>query len=78
MWIGCQRRDPPALPPGKSQYQFYSRLGEPQGRSGRLLKNLAATRMRSPQRPALSDSLCQQSNPGPPPSLEEQKVLKRK
>jgi hypothetical protein len=30
-----QHHDPAALHPGKVQYPSYSRLGEPQGRSGR-------------------------------------------
>jgi hypothetical protein len=29
---------PVALPPGKTQYPLYRRLGGPQGRSGRVLK----------------------------------------
>ena len=34
------------LPPGKTQYPFYRRLGGPQGRSGRA-ENLVPTRIRS-------------------------------
>jgi len=34
------------LPPGKTRYQFYRRLGGPQGRSGRA-ENLVPTRIRS-------------------------------
>jgi len=33
------------LPPGKTRYQFYRRLGGPQGRSGRV-ENLVPTRIR--------------------------------
>jgi hypothetical protein len=38
MGVGGQLRAPAALPPGKTRYQFYRRLGEPQGRSGRVRK----------------------------------------
>ena len=34
------------LPPGKTRYLFYKRLGEPQGRSG-LAENLVPTGIRS-------------------------------
>jgi len=34
MGAGGQRHAPAALPPGKTQYPLYRRLGEPQGRSG--------------------------------------------
>ena len=38
MGVGDQRHAPAALPPGKTQYPLYSRLGGPQGRSGRVRK----------------------------------------
>jgi len=44
------------LPPGKTRYPFYRRLGVPQGRSGRT-ENLVPTGIRSPDRPARSQSL---------------------
>jgi hypothetical protein len=31
MGVGCQRHAPAALPPGKTRYPLYSRLGGPQG-----------------------------------------------
>jgi len=34
--VGGQRHTPAALPPGKTQYPLYRRLGGPQGRSGRV------------------------------------------
>jgi hypothetical protein len=37
-WVSGQRHTPAALPPGKSRYPLYSRLGGPQGRSGRVRK----------------------------------------
>jgi hypothetical protein len=34
--VGGQRHTPAALPPGKTRYALYRRLGGPQGRSGRV------------------------------------------
>ena len=36
--MGGQCHAPAALPPGKTRYPFYRRLGGPQGRSGRVRK----------------------------------------
>ena len=36
--MGGQRYTPAALPPGKTRYPLYRRLGGPQGRSGRMRK----------------------------------------
>jgi hypothetical protein len=36
--VGCQRNDPATLPPGKTRYPLYNRLGRPQGRSRRVRK----------------------------------------
>ena len=38
MGVGGQHHAPPASPPGKTQYPLYRRLGESQGRSGRMRK----------------------------------------
>ena len=38
MEVGGQRHAPAALPPGKTRYPFYRRLGGPQSRSGRVRK----------------------------------------
>ena len=38
MSVGGQRHAPAALPPGKTLYPLYSKLGGPQGRSGRVRK----------------------------------------
>ena len=38
MEVGGQHHAPAALPPGKTRYPLYRRLGRPQGRSGRLRK----------------------------------------
>jgi len=55
--VGVQRQAPVALPPVKTRYPLHRRLGEPQGWSGLMRKNLAPTRIRSPDRPARSESL---------------------
>ena len=55
--MGCQRHAPAALPPGKTRYPLYRRLGEPQGRSGRVRKIPSPTGIRSPDRSARSESL---------------------
>ena len=36
MWVGGQRHAPAALPPGKTRYSTYRRLGGPQGQSERV------------------------------------------
>jgi hypothetical protein len=40
MGVGGQRYSPAALPPGKTQYPLYRRLGGPQGPSGQVRKIL--------------------------------------
>ena len=52
----------PTLPPGKTQHPLHRRLGGPQGRSGRA-ENLVPTGIRSPDRPARSQSLYRLSYP---------------
>jgi hypothetical protein len=47
----------PLYPPGKTRYPLYRRLGGPQDRSGQGRKISAPTGIRSPDRPARSDSL---------------------
>ena len=56
---GCEwsaARPGHTLAPGWKRYPFYRRLGEPQGRSGRV-ENLVPTVIRSQDRPARSQSL---------------------
>jgi len=36
--VGGQRHAPTTLPPAKTRYPLYRKLGEPQGRSGRVRK----------------------------------------
>jgi len=38
MGVGGQRHAPAALPPGKTRYPLYRRLGGPHGRSGQVRK----------------------------------------
>jgi len=63
--VGGQSHAPAALPPGKTRYPLYRRLGGLQGRCGRVRKISPPTGIRSPDRPALSESLYQLSYPGP-------------
>jgi hypothetical protein len=51
------------LPPGKTRYPLYRRLGGPQGRSGQAQKISPPTGIRSPNRPARSQSLYRLSYP---------------
>ena len=53
------------LPPGKTRYPFYRRLGGPQGRSERA-ENFFPTGIRSPDRPARSSVAIPTELPGPP------------
>ena len=63
--MGGQRHAQAALAPGKTRYPLYKRLGGSRGRSGRVGENLAPTGIRSPDRPARSESLYRLSYPGP-------------
>jgi len=54
--MGGQPHAPAALPPGKTRYSLYRRLGA---------ENLAPTGIQSPDRPACSESLYRLSYPGP-------------
>ena len=38
MGVGGQCHNPAALPPGKTRYRLYRRLGRPQGLSGQMQK----------------------------------------
>jgi len=61
-----QRYAPVALPPEKTRYPLYRRLGWPQGRTGQVWKILPPppTGIRSPDRPDRSESLYRLSSPG--------------
>jgi hypothetical protein len=56
MWVGEQRYHPAALPPGKTRYPLYwSWMGPGPVWTG--TENLAPTGVRSPNRPARSESV---------------------
>jgi hypothetical protein len=55
--MGGRRHAPAALPLGKTRYAMYSGLGGPQGGSVRVRKISSYTGIRSPDRPARSESL---------------------
>ena len=61
-WLAT--RPGPTLPPGKTRYPLYRRLGGPQGRSGEA-ENLAPNGIRSPDRPARSSVAIPTELPGP-------------
>ena len=63
--VSGQRHAQAVLPPGKKRYPLYRRLGRPQGRSGRVRKISSPTGIRSPDRPARSESLYRLGHPGP-------------
>ena len=65
MRVGGQRHAPAALPPGKTRYPLYSRLGGAPGPFWKGAENLAPNGIRSPDRPARSESLYRLSYPGP-------------
>ena len=56
MWVGGQRHAPAVLPPGKTRYRYW-RLGETQGRSGRVRKISHPNGTRSPDRQKRGKSL---------------------
>jgi hypothetical protein len=60
--VGGQRHSPVALPPRKTRYSLYRRLGRPQGLSGQVRKISPTTRVRSSDRPAHSKSLYRSQN----------------
>ena len=63
--LGGQHHALAALPPGKTRYPLFWRLGGPQGRSGKVRKISPPTGIRNPDRPALSELLYGLSYPGP-------------
>jgi len=54
---GSASRPGRSLPPGKTRYPLYRRLGGPQGQSGQVRKISPPTGIRSPDHPACSQSL---------------------
>jgi hypothetical protein len=74
MEVGCQRHAPAALPQGKSRYPFVSKSGWASEPVWTGEENLAPTGIRSPDRPARSESLYRLTYPGS--SEEKQGGLK--
>jgi hypothetical protein len=65
MGVGGERHAPATLPPGKTLYPLYEKLGGPPGPAWTRVENLAPTGIRSPDLRAHSESLYQLSYPGP-------------
>ena len=70
---GSAARPSRSLPPGKTRYPLYRRLGGPQGRSGRG-ESLAPTGIRSPDRPARSSVATRNELPGPHLSVRHNSI----
>ena len=66
MGMGGQRHAPAALPPGKNPVPIVEEAGWVPGPVWTSEENLAPTGIRSPDRPAHSESLYRLSYPGPP------------
>ena len=60
---GSASRPGRSLPPGKTRYPLYRRLGGPQGPSGQVRKISPPTGIQPPDRPARSQSLYRLSYP---------------
>jgi len=69
MGMSGQRHAPATLPPVKTRYPLYRRMGEPQGK-----ENPSPTGIRSPVRPIRSQSLYRLIYPGPPSDEELQSL----
>ena len=65
MWMGGQLHAPASFPSGKTRYPLCRRLGGPQGRVWTGAEKLAPTGIRSPDRPARSESLYRLKYLGP-------------
>jgi hypothetical protein len=61
--LGVSVTPRPLFTPGKTRYPLYRRLGGSQGRSGKVRKISPPTGIRSPDRPARSQSLYRLSYP---------------
>ena len=63
--VGGQHHAPAALPPGKTRYPLYRRLGGSQGTYGRVWKISPTTGIRSPDRPSRGELIYRLSYRGP-------------
>ena len=75
MGVGGQRHAPVALPPGKTRYPLYGRLGALQGRSGQVRKISPLHRDSIPGRPVRSESLNRLSFAGLPSPVNRFNLL---
>jgi hypothetical protein len=66
MGVGGQRHAPAALPPGMTPVPIVQEAGWAPGPVWTGAENIASTGIRSPDRPARSESLYRLSYPGPP------------
>ena len=73
--VGVQRHAPAALPPVKTRYTWYRRVGGPPGPVWTGAENLTPTGIRSPDRPAFSESLYRLSYRGPNNQGSEQNII---
>ena len=74
MGVGGQHHASAVLPPRKTRYPLYRRLGGLQGRSGRVWKISSPTGIRLPDRPASSESLYRLSYRGFSFQITEQNI----
>ena len=72
--MGGQRHASSALPSRMTQYPLYRKVGGPQGRSGRVGKNSPPTGIRSPDRPAGSQSLYRLCYPRPTTKFGQDRI----
>jgi hypothetical protein len=63
--VGGQRHALAALPPGKTRYPLYRRMGGPPRPVWTAAEKLSPTGIRSPDRPARNESLYLLRYPGP-------------
>ena len=74
--VGGQHHAPAALPPAKTRYPLYKRLGGPQGRSGRVRKISPRPGFDPRDRLARSESLYRLSYRGPLLKLRLTKLIR--
>ena len=75
MWVGAQRLARPLRPPGKIRYPLYREAGWAARPVWTGAENLIPIGIRSPDRPARSESLYRLSYPGPQANLFHDKFV---